>query len=136
MTDEAIKPASQFQATGPGAVPHVTLAGQQWPIPLLAPRQNRLVIPTVVKLSEKFGAGFNYNEFDEATVDDLCKVVYTGLTRAHPALKWEDFMDWPISMTDLLAAFMVVSMQTGLSGGATAAGAEGSEAVGEAPAAG
>lgn len=40
------------QAKSAGA-PCIRLAGQDWPIPLLAPRQNRIVVPAVTKITRR-----------------------------------------------------------------------------------
>jgi hypothetical protein len=36
-----------------GSTPCIRLAGQDWPIPLLAPRQNRIVVPAVSKITKR-----------------------------------------------------------------------------------
>jgi hypothetical protein len=53
-------------------------------------------------------------DFTEAQYDDLLKVVFWGLKRAHPDLDWELFQDLPITTRDLFYAFTTISRQTGL----------------------
>jgi hypothetical protein len=36
-----------------GKTPTISLAGKDWPIPLLAPRQNRIVVPAVSKITRR-----------------------------------------------------------------------------------
>jgi hypothetical protein len=36
-----------------GSTPTIHLAGKEWPIPLLAPRQNRIVVPAVAKVTKR-----------------------------------------------------------------------------------
>jgi len=50
-----ILPEPNEHAKSTGA-PCVRLAGQEWPIPLLAPRQNRIVVPAVAKITQRMKA--------------------------------------------------------------------------------
>ena len=47
-----ILPEPNEQAKSAGA-PSIHLAGKDWPIPLLAPRQNRIVVPAVAKITQR-----------------------------------------------------------------------------------
>jgi hypothetical protein len=83
--------------------PTITLAGTSWPVPFLAPRQNRVVIPGLIGLGRR----------PDAQYDTLVDIVFAALTRAHPALAREDFDDWPIPTWELLAALPLIAKQTG-----------------------
>ncbi|HEX4079587.1 MAG TPA: hypothetical protein VHX61_12030 [Rhizomicrobium sp.] len=88
--------------------PVITIAGRAWRIPLLAPRQNRVVIAGLMDLGGR----------PEAQYDTLLDIVFAALTRAHPALAREEFDDWPIATWELLDALPVIAKQTGFLRGA------------------
>jgi len=93
--------------------PKIVLAGKEYPIPKLAPRQNRRIIPRLSRLGnimQKNAAG----EMTETDVDDAYLSIYWALTRTMPDLKESDFMDMPIDMQDVLAALGTVAQQTGI----------------------
>jgi hypothetical protein len=75
-----------------------------WPVPHLAPRQNRIVVPALVRLGaqpqERYGA--------------LLDMIFAALTRAHPDLDREEFEDWPLPACELMDALPVIARQTGL----------------------
>ncbi|HTT84966.1 MAG TPA: hypothetical protein VMF67_15930 [Rhizomicrobium sp.] len=83
--------------------PVIAIAGRVWPMPLLAPRQNRIVLPGVVALAQARAGHYN----------TLCDVVFAALTRAHPGLDRREFDDWPIATYELLDALPVIAQQTG-----------------------
>lgn len=83
--------------------PTITIAGRAWRIPLLAPRQNRIVLPGFLMLGDDPAERY----------ETLCDVVYAALTRAHPELDRSDFDDWPIATYELLDALPVIARQTG-----------------------
>jgi hypothetical protein len=84
--------------------PVIVIAGREWTIPLLAPRQNRVVVPALMRL------GMRRDE----QYDLLLDIVFAALTRAHPDIAREDFDDWPIATHELLNALPIVARQTGL----------------------
>jgi hypothetical protein len=89
--------------------PTIRLAGKDWPIPELAIRQIRIIVPAMVKL----------RVLDIATIsteqmDSLFEVVLAAIRRAHPEIEREAFFDWPISLSELLAALPVIVTQAGI----------------------
>ena len=84
--------------------PAITLAGRAWPIPLLAPRQNRIVVPGLMDLGAR----------PETQYDTLLDIAFAALTRGHPALARDAFDDWPVATWELLDALPVIAWQTGL----------------------
>ncbi len=46
--------------------------------------------------------------------DTLLDIVFSALTRGHPALARDEFDDWPIATYELLDALPVIAQQTGL----------------------
>ena len=84
--------------------PAIILAGRAWPVPKLAPRQNRIVVPALLR----FGTGA------EAHYDLLLDIAFAALTRGHPEIVRNEFENWPIATHELLDALPVVAKQTGL----------------------
>ncbi|HLY04272.1 MAG TPA: hypothetical protein VKR31_00845 [Rhizomicrobium sp.] len=83
--------------------PCITIAGQEWPIPPLAPRQNRHVVAALMRMGGDFFAHYG----------DLVDAVFFALTRAHPDLARSEFEEWPIPVYELTAALPVITKQTG-----------------------
>jgi hypothetical protein len=84
------------------ADPRITIAGKSWRIPLLAPRQNRAILPLLCAGPHDYHA--------------LCEIVFIALTRAHPGLTRDEFDDWPIPACELVDALPVIARQTGFLG--------------------
>ncbi|HEY5046933.1 MAG TPA: hypothetical protein VII49_02805 [Rhizomicrobium sp.] len=82
------------------SVPTIVVAGTQWPVPLLAPRQNRIVVPLLIEGRTDYAA--------------LLEIVFAGLTRAHPQVSRGPFEEWPIPLYELQNALPVIARQTGL----------------------
>ena len=80
--------------------PVIIVAGRAWPMPPLAPRQNRIVVPLLVAGS--------------ADYESLSTVVFTALTRAHPALSRSEFDEWPVPYYELVDAVSAIAQQTGM----------------------
>lgn len=84
--------------------PTIAIAGKRWRVPLLAPRQNRVVLPALVNLGarpeEQYGA--------------LLDIAFAALTRAHSWLDRAQFEGWPIPTYELIGALPVIATQTGL----------------------
>lgn len=110
-----------------GDAPTVTIAGREWPVPMLAPRQNRIVVPILVELmpriqkvqeeaakSENSEFAFLKEFVGAAIYDQLLTATYTALTRAAPDLKREDFDDMPVTLSELFAALTVIARQAGI----------------------
>ena len=110
--------------------PTITLAGREWPVPRLAPRQNRIVVPALLDLvpkilraREEAAAAGETGSFaqvsrylDTAAYDRLTDVAFAALTRAHPALARAEFDDLAIDTFELIAAVRVIAVQAGLIG--------------------
>ena len=73
-------------------------------MPLLAPRQNRIVVPGLMKLATLATADYGL----------LCEIVFAALTRGCPHLSREEFEEWPIPLFELIQALPVISRQTGM----------------------
>ncbi len=115
-------------------VPTVHLADKDWEIPVLAPKQNKVIVPILVALIPRVVAaraagmvdpsdetkGINLARVvieligDAKTYDDLSVVVYTALTRANPALTREEFDNMPVDTMEMVAALTCIGQQAGL----------------------
>lgn len=93
--------------------PKITVAGQQYPVPPLAPRQIRRIIPRITRLQSLL-KNKGMDQMSEEDMDAAYECVYWALTRAHPDLEYKDFMDWPIPMRELRNAIPIIVEQTGI----------------------
>lgn len=84
--------------------PGILIAGREWPVPLLAPRQNRIVVPALLSIGKDATREYEL----------LLDIVFAALTRAHPDLNRDDFEDWPLPLCELREAVPVIARQTGL----------------------
>lgn len=95
----------------------ITLAGVEWFIPILAIRQNRVIIPRMLQVlpiieAAKDPTSVAYIDmFSEETLDSFSRIVHTALTRAYD-LTYEAFLDLPVSPQDLTAAISVIADAT------------------------
>ncbi len=105
-------------------IPRITLAGKEWPIPMMAPKQNVVLVPTILKVVPKVlsagdGAGkFDIARFSEVMTEEAYKALVTiawvALTRGHPALPRAEFEDMPVGTMELVLAVIIIAQQTGV----------------------
>jgi hypothetical protein len=91
-------------------VPRIKIAGQDWPVPLLAPRQNNIILPLLLKPRPS-------NLEDLATTERLTEIgtiVFHAMQRGHRELTRDEFDDMPISFVEMIAAIPTIQTQTGL----------------------
>jgi hypothetical protein len=120
--------AEKLAANSPAAnEPFIILAGKSWPVPRLAPRQNRVIVPILLRLIPRIikarddavaaqDSDFAYlSRFvDETTYGELTTLAYTAVTRANPDLIRHDFDDMAVETLELVAAVFVIARQAGL----------------------
>ncbi|HLY07615.1 MAG TPA: hypothetical protein VKR31_17850 [Rhizomicrobium sp.] len=108
--------------------PTITLAGREWPLPKLAPRQNRIVVPALLELvprilkardevdkaGEKGSFATLARYLDTGSYDALANLVFAALTRANPSLTREEFDDMAIDTFELVAAVVPIARAAGL----------------------
>ena len=106
----------------------IILAGREWPVPKLAPRQNRIVVPALLDLVPKIlrarddadaaGEKGSYatlaRYLDTQSYDTLAALVFAALSRAHPELARESFDDMAIDTFELVAAVPTIARAAGL----------------------
>lgn len=125
-------------------VPVIVWRNQEWPIPDLAARQMIDAGELIERITEVlreldtaqgFPEGYDdlpddekqainakrglatlgrLYKFTKAQFEDLCEVVYIGLTRAHPKMERDEFYDAPTSPAEMLMAFYTVRRQSRL----------------------
>jgi hypothetical protein len=110
------------------AAPVITLGGRAWPMPKLAPRQNRIVVPALLdlvpkilaarddadKAGEKGGFATLARYLDTESYDALAGLVFAALTRAHPDLTRDAFDNMAIDTFELVAAVVPIARAAGL----------------------
>jgi hypothetical protein len=105
-------------------VPVIVIAGKEWHVPLLSPKQNRIIVPALLDVVPRIiqmGAPADPSKqtgepvrLDTPTYDRLTDIVFHALTRAHPELTRADFDDMAIDTAELFAAVNVIARQAGL----------------------
>jgi hypothetical protein len=111
--------------------PKITLAGRDWPVPLLAIKQNRIVIPALMKIMPAVARIASVSDGQDMSAEDMAAAlasltvtteefdlvsdaVYAALTRGTPGLARNEFDNLPIATADLFAALPVIMAQTGI----------------------
>lgn len=100
-------------------VPKIRLGGRQWAVPLLAARQNKLIDPLILRLLPLFSTWRQDPEAALAQIgqeqyDALLDIAYYALLRAYPTLSRDEFLECPVTLAELIAAFSTIAQQTGL----------------------
>ncbi len=110
MAQKTYAPDQSLIAPG---CPVITLAGKEWFVPTLALRQSRVVVPALIRLLPDLAElPSNWAPLSDDGFDSIIDVVHVGLTRAYPTLSREEFLDLPISTSELIGALAVVMRQT------------------------
>ena len=108
--------------------PEIVIAGREWRVPFLAPRQNRIVVPSLVTLvpkilhardeanaaGEKTALAALARYLDTESYDALGNVVFAALTRATPSLTRDEFDDMAADTFELLNAVAPIARAAGL----------------------
>lgn len=100
--------------------PTISLGGRSWPVPELAIRQLRAVRRPLIDLSDAIAetdeasTGERVMRLSTAQYEAMCEIVYQGLTRAHPTLTRDEFLDLACSDAEIFLAFLVVRRQSGV----------------------
>ena len=97
----------------------IALGGQEWFVPVLAVRQNRVVIPLLIKLLPLIERGDPARADPELgkewmlpeNIDLATAAVHAALTRAY-SITWDEFLDLPIQHTEWITALGPIITQT------------------------
>jgi hypothetical protein len=99
--------------------PKVSLGGQTWPIPQLAAKQNRIIDPLILSLLPVFNE-WQTNKAQALSMlggpqyEALQEIAYQAIRRARPEVTREQFLELPVALPELVAAFPVIARQTGV----------------------
>ena len=97
----------------------ITLGGEAFLVPILAAKQNKIIDPLILRLLPIFA---KWNIDREAALallggeqyDDLLEIAFVAITREKPEITREKFLDLPITLSELIAAFSIIAEQTGV----------------------
>jgi hypothetical protein len=104
-----------------GQTPCITMAGQKWPIPKFKLRQLQRIVPMMTEVAVDFSlAGQSLDpaamrdgravfKLSESQFEKVMRIVHVALTRAHPQLTWDDFLEWEIDINELMNAIAVIA---------------------------
>lgn len=99
----------------------MVLAGQKWPIPDLGPRQLRHCRAALIEMNNRFlnaPESMKVGEFIKLSDEDYGRLIldpiYLALTRAHPDMKREEFLDMAAKDMELMLAWFRVRDASGL----------------------
>jgi hypothetical protein len=106
-------------------LPTIKIAGQDWPIPKFAPKQNEVIVPIVLEMSSdlitsmsapqsirlkmmtKVLTGENYRKLNDC--------IFLALERGHPDLTRKEYdEEWEVGTMEMIDAFVVIAERTGL----------------------
>jgi hypothetical protein len=95
------------------SVSRITIDGRAWPVPKLAIKQNKVILPLLTKVG--FGTSKILGVLDTAEgIDAYTTVVLVALQRAHEDLTREELEGMPMGGNDLILAVNVIANQTGM----------------------
>ena len=94
----------------------ITLAGRTFEISCLPFKKNRMVVPA---------ASFALNAINRSqsptneplnitAIDNIYLAVYEAISHSDPSITREQFNEWGCFLPDLIAALMIVALQTGV----------------------
>jgi len=117
-------------------LPTLILDGKHWPVPMLAPKQNRTVVPLLLYIVPKITAsyttimvkdddGIEYPKsvadleklsevLTEKNIDSITRAIYHGLKRGHPDITLEEVENMPIGTFEMIDAILILAKQTGV----------------------
>jgi hypothetical protein len=94
-------------------IQNVTIGGREFPVPPLAIKDLRVIVPNVVHLQKSALNGTALLGGDDFGL--LIDTVFSGVAAGSPGFKREDFDALPATPRELIAALTVVAEQTGMS---------------------
>lgn len=105
--------------TGSADAPKVKLGGKDFAIPVMTIRQNRVVDPLILSLLPVFAVwqtdkAAALTSLGSREYDALIEIAYQGVRSGQPEFDREKFLDLPVTLPELIAAFPVIAQQTGV----------------------
>lgn len=96
----------------------VELAGRRWELPHLPFRAIKSIQPALFQIyTDAGGAEMSMRSvaaLGEIEIERLARATWRAIAEVEPALAFDDFMELPFSVGDLLAAFPAVAQAAGL----------------------
>jgi hypothetical protein len=96
--------------TSSGEDPSITLGGVSYAVPPIAFREVSKILPLVDTIFNSVRA----NDLSENVIEGLGKIIYYGLKRGLEGLSYDDFIDRPATVSEMMNAALVVCRQAGL----------------------
>ena len=113
----------------------VRLAGRKWELPHLSFRAIKAIQPALFRIYANAGgvdmSSTSIGALGEADIEALGSATWRAISQVDSALTFDQFMDLPFSVHDLLAAFPAVAMAIGLRPGEKKATLEASPGAGK-----
>jgi hypothetical protein len=106
-------------------IPTITIAGQEWPIPKFAPKQNEVIVPIVLEMSSELIKAMSSPQAVRLTMlahvltgDNYRKLndcIYLAIQRGHPDLTRKEYdEEWEVGTMEMVHAFTTIAERTGL----------------------
>lgn len=97
----------------------VIIGGKLWPVPVLAARQNKIIDPLILGLLPIFAQWQDNREealkkIGREQYDALLEISFVAISCIHRDLSREQFLDLPVTLPELIAAFSIIAQQTGV----------------------
>lgn len=90
--------------------PSVTLGGTVYTVPPVAFREVSKILPLINPVFTSIRA----NDLSEAILEGLGKIIFYGVKRGCPELKYEEFIDRPATVEEMVTAAIAICDQAGL----------------------
>ncbi len=106
-------------------LPVITIAGQDWPVPKFAPKQNEVIVPIVLEMSSDLISAMSAPQairlkmmakvLTGEAYRKLNDCVFLALERGHPELTRKEYdEEWEVGTMEMVQAFTVIAERTGL----------------------
>jgi hypothetical protein len=104
---------------GGSEIMQVSLGGRKWPVPVLAAKQNKVIDPLILRLLPVFAEWQTdrtsaLTKLGSTQYDALLEIAFVAIGALNAALTREAFMDLPVTLPELISAFSVIAVQTGI----------------------
>jgi hypothetical protein len=99
--------------------PSIRLGGRDWLIPMLSARQNKIIDPLILSLLPLFAEwqtdkASALGQLDQPHYESLQEIALQAIKQASPDITRDTFLELPITLPELVAAFSIIAQQTGI----------------------
>lgn len=105
--------------------PTIRLGGKDVPVPELAIRQLRVVLPGLAALRR-----VSLDTISAEEIDTMSDVILAAVQRSQPDVTKDQFLDWPMSVMEMIQALPVIAAQSGMATSKDAPSGEASPSIG------